>query len=256
MPRHSTDFALILSVRMFQEHNRIATILTPSHMIDVVLYGGAKSKLRALVSPCHTGKIWLYADKNKSLKISDFDVFSFRPTLRENLFKSWAATLCSELIIKTHAGGHEAQKAYILANAFLDGLDVSSDYDARLGLIRFLWRYCLFLGQYADVFHCVLCSEFLRSKNTMDKCGFTIRNNGFICPHCLQTLDKSFCVDFIISAEGIFYLQQIETLPPKQVRQIRIAEQSLYDLRKILFYFIENQCDYKLKSLDASVVVF
>ncbi|MGL4986820.1 MAG: DNA repair protein RecO [Treponemataceae bacterium] len=256
MSRHTTTSALILSVRSLQENNRVATILTPSEIIDVVLYGGPKSKLRSQVSPHHTGKIWLYADKNKLTKISDFDVTAFRPSLRENLFKSWAAALCSELVIKTHAGGHQTENAYILANAFLDGLDFSSEQEGRLGLLRFLWRYHLFLGQYADIFHCTLCNDPLLLDEKEKSCGFTIINNGFICPHCLSELDKNTYLDFIISKEGIFYLQQIETISPKEVRKIQIREETMYDLRKIIFYFIEHQCDYKLKTLETNVIAF
>src|SRR5574344_284852 len=105
MNRNWSTTAQILSVRQSGEDNRSVTMLTKDKgIIQAVLYGGPKSRLRSLVAPYHSGTIWLYTDEvRKSTKISDFDVLSYRSELRESLFKTCAAGLCAELAVKTHS---------------------------------------------------------------------------------------------------------------------------------------------------------
>ena len=100
---------IILSSRIFGEDNRIFTVLSHEYgVFDAVLYGGRKSKLRSMCSPYHCGKMWFYRDeKRKSIKITDFDVVEYHLSIRENLYKTYAAALCSELVIKTKNGHHQ-----------------------------------------------------------------------------------------------------------------------------------------------------
>ena len=91
MNRNSETEATVLALKQIGEQNRLVTLFTPKDgVITAVLYGGPKSKLRAMVSPYHRGRIWLYTDTvRKSCKISDFDVQNFRPGIRERNDTSW-----------------------------------------------------------------------------------------------------------------------------------------------------------------------
>ena len=142
MSRNSSLQALVLSVRQYGEDNRIVKFLSKEKGIfDAVLYGGPKSKLRAYVSPYHFGNLWIYTDETKhSIKITDFGVIKCHPEIRENLFKTWCASFCAELLIKTDATG-EYEKIWTLANGFLDGISVSSEDECRIAFLRFVWRY-------------------------------------------------------------------------------------------------------------------
>ena len=72
MNRNSETEATVLALKQVGEQNRLVTLFTPKDgVITAVLYGGPKSKLRAMVSPYHRGRIWLYTDTvRKSCKIS------------------------------------------------------------------------------------------------------------------------------------------------------------------------------------------
>ena len=139
--------ALILSVQISGENNRRVTIFSPSEGIHfATLYGGPKSKLRSLVSPMNSGVIYLYRDEVKNqTKITDFDVKNCHLSFRENLFKTYASSLATEILIKTKCAGFP-EEAWKIVNGFLDGIELSSEEESRLGLIRFLWRYLALLG--------------------------------------------------------------------------------------------------------------
>ena len=67
--------------------------------------------------------MWFYRDeKRKSIKITDFDVVEYHLSIRENLYKTYAAALCSELVIKTKNGHHQddLQTLWVLVKGFLD----------------------------------------------------------------------------------------------------------------------------------------
>ena len=125
MSRHTQEQALVLTSRLVGEDNRIITLLGPERGIfEAMLYGGRKSKLRSLVSPWHSGTIWLYHDQSKgSTKISDFDPVAFRPGLRESIYKNMAASLATELVIKTHAA-NEPHACWTLLCGLLDGMEL------------------------------------------------------------------------------------------------------------------------------------
>lgn len=174
MSRSFFTDVIVLSSRQFGEDNRIITLISPEKGIfDAILYGGRKNKLRSLVSPYHSGTMWLYNDETRhSIKITDFDVKQYRPTIRENLYKTCASALATELVIKTQSGNDAGQfaESWVLYKGFLDGLDLSDESQAKLGLLRFLWRFLGLLGLQPDPFYCSTCGNELiaETENSCD----------------------------------------------------------------------------------------
>ena len=105
--RNFSTPALILSTQISGENNRRVTVFSPDEGIHfATLYGGPKSKLRSLVSPMNSGVIYLYRDEVKNqTKITDFDVKNYHLSFRENLFKTYAASFATEILIKTKCAG-------------------------------------------------------------------------------------------------------------------------------------------------------
>src|SRR5574344_657611 len=107
--RNSTTGAIILTVQEQGENNRTACAFSADlGVFYATLYGGAKSKMRALVQPFNSGTLWLYTHEVRhSKKITDFDVTNCHPTLRTSLYKMWAANLAAELVLKTKCAGDD-----------------------------------------------------------------------------------------------------------------------------------------------------
>jgi len=146
--------ALVLSLSSFGEGHREAHLLTRENgLVRAAVFGGAKSKLRALVSPYQSGTVWLYTDPvKKSTRITDFDVVSWRPGIRENLIRSWCAAFCSEVITRSHGIAD-----WRLVNAYLDGIAVSDEDECRRGTLRFVWRILESAGLCPDLTLCTRC---------------------------------------------------------------------------------------------------
>ena len=254
--RNKTTQAIILTVRLQGENNRIVQVLTPEDgILSLVLYGGPKSRLRSLVQPFNSGTLFYYSDEaKKQRKISDFDVRNCHLTFRTNLFKMWAADLAAEIIIKTKCGG-DSESAFTLLKAVTDGMDAVDEEEARLGLLRFLWRYIGLLGVQPEIKDCVLCKGFLlgeEKKNTL--MVYSSVYSGFICADCLK---KEGAIQeenggYFLDTDGATYLAAINELKPGKVRSISIKESSANYLKRFLFYLIDREAG-PLKTLESGL---
>ncbi|MCR4940049.1 MAG: DNA repair protein RecO [Treponemataceae bacterium] len=263
MERNFYTDALILSSRIYGENNRILTLVTPDKgIIEAVLYGGRKSKLRSLASPFHTGTIWLYNDETRhSIKITDFDVIKFRPTLHENLYKTMAASFCAELLIKTQGGNEDSQYTLLweLINGFLDGLELTDEKGAQLGLLRFIWRYLSLQGVQPDIETCCVCdSDFLRTdtignkeKNVLSYSAYYDESKqGFLCNDCSSGIAAS-SFRFPLSEEACSYLKSINELSPREVRQSLLHSESVHQMHDLLIFLSEKCAGSRLQTLES-----
>jgi DNA repair protein RecO (recombination protein O) len=143
-----TYSALILRARPSGESNREAWFLTAEEgILRATVFGGPKSKLRAHVEPYHRGKLWIYRDPVRdSLKITDFDVQSWKPGIRESYERSAAAAAIAETVLAGYGGGGTWEEAFSLADASLDALEAADQRGCELSFIHFLWNWAGILG--------------------------------------------------------------------------------------------------------------
>ena len=267
MERNFFTDTLVLSSRIFGENNRILTVLTPDKGIfDAILYGGRKSRLKSLASPFHTGTMWFYNDESKhSVKITDFDVKKFRPTLHENLYKSMAASFCSELLIKTRGGNEDSQYSvlWVLTNGFLDGLELTDEKGCELGLLRFIWRFLAIQGEQPDVESCCVCDSPFEAdcasgnyngnsnENMLSYVSYYDESKqGFLCRDCSAGIQAA-SYRFPLSGEACNYLRAVNNLTPKEVRQILLHTESVHQMHDVLMYLAEKCAGSKLYTLES-----
>ncbi len=244
MERNSSVQGLILSARTFGESNRLITVLSPERGIfNAVQYGGKKSRLRSMVQIFHSGKMWIYEDAVKEqIKITDFDVTSYRPSLRESLLKNWAASVAMEIILKTNCAD-ENEKSWILANGFLDGLNFVKEDETKIALLRFIWRYLNLLGLQADTTKCCICHSPLTTIGIYSKF-----ESSFVCSDCSDASSGEQSL-FALSGESLRFLEAVKNKSSKESRAIKLSENANFELQKALFILIENAAGTKLNTL-------
>lgn len=251
MNRTHSFYATIISLKPSGENNFSVTILSEELGISyATLYGGPKSRLRSLVSIWNSGIIYLYEnpDKNQT-KITDFDVKNFHESFSRNLFKTYAANLAAELAIKTKCAGSN-EECYKIISGFLDGMDLCTEEQSRLGLVRFLWRFIGLLGVQPEVKHCHLCSCILENSY------YNYLSNFFYCENCAKEMSSSNNSAgnlYIIHKEALDYLDSISNLSPKEVRNIVISKESYEEIRIIMFKMLENSIGQKINTINTGV---
>ena len=151
-------------------------------LLRATAFGGPKSRLRAYVSPFHSGQAWIYHDPAKdSRKLSDFDVRSWRPGLREVYERAMAAEAVAETVLASHGGGGNWGRAMSLVQAALDGLtDAAGETCARI-LLCFLWQWADFLGLRPQFDCCSLCGKPVPPGALIK---FSPREGGVVCAAC------------------------------------------------------------------------
>jgi DNA repair protein RecO (recombination protein O) len=148
MPRTFTFTALVLRTRPLGESNRDAWFLTAEEgVLRATVFGGPKSRLRAHVAPFHSGPLWIYRDPVRdSRKVTDFDVVSWRPGIREQYDRTMAADALAETILASHGGGGHWEAAFALAGKTLDALEEAEDRHCLPVLLHFFWNWLDILG--------------------------------------------------------------------------------------------------------------
>ncbi len=181
--RTLTYHALVLRVRQSGESNREAFFLTAEEgIIRAMVFGGPKSKLRAYVSPFHSGTLWIYHDPVKdSRKVTDFDVQSWRPGIREAYERTMAAGAITETILAAHGGGGNWQEPLTLASQSLDAVSMAKEKEVMLPFLHFLWNWADILGIQPDINHCGVCESLCSQDEYMTYSGY---DGHLLCSRC------------------------------------------------------------------------
>lgn len=252
--------ATVLRLQVRGESNYIATILTPEGISSATLYGGAKSRLRSLVSPMNSGTMYMTSDEARhSAKINDFDVKSYHPSFRENLFKMLASSFATELLMKTHCAGSPGD-AWILFNGFLDGMEFFDEREARIGLVRFMWRYIDILGVRPDTSYCAACGEEFSSgdgKNASHALSYSVISNGFICRGCAEggSIPQSDSA-LPVSGMTLRYLDSVARLSPREARALREPEEVYREAQDLCIAILESVCGTSFTTLRTCAGIF
>ena len=209
MSRNLTYSALTLRVKSSGESNREAWFLTgEAGLIRATVFGGGKSRLRSQVAPFHEGKLLVYHEPVKdSRKVSDFDVLSWRPGIRELWERAAAAGALAETILSSQGGGGNWPEALKLASSVLDALNTAAVGACSQIAIYFLWQWAQILGVKPDLSTCAFCSCEIKQEQALWYSG---RKEAVFCERCVQNPDSLFR----IGSESRFWLMEIEALKP------------------------------------------
>jgi DNA repair protein RecO (recombination protein O) len=179
MPRTFILQALILKTINSGESNRDAWFLTAEEgILRATVFGGPKSRLRSHVAPFHRGTLWIYHDPVRdSRKVTDFDVQSWRPGLRELYERAMAANAVADTILAAHGGGGNWEGALGLADLILEALEKADGEGCVRIFVQFLWNWAAFLGLRPEL----ACACGAPADGLL---WFDRREGIFVCPSC------------------------------------------------------------------------
>jgi DNA repair protein RecO (recombination protein O) len=188
MSRNAVFSALVLRSRPSGESNNEISLLTAEEgIIKATVFGGPKSKLRSHAAPYNSGKVWIYRDPAKDYgKLSDFDVHSWRPGLRELYERTMAAAGVAETVLYTHGGGGDWGSALKLAVSTLDALENANEELCERILIHFLWRWTHFLGIQPHIESCGSCGDRAEDRPLW----YSAREGAVLCGNCVPKRDE------------------------------------------------------------------
>ncbi|GHT50646.1 hypothetical protein FACS1894102_6290 [Spirochaetia bacterium] len=145
--------AIVLKQRPLGESNREAFFLTETEgVLRCMVYGGPKSKLKAFVSPFHSGILYVYHDPiRNTYKVQDFDVKNYRMGIRESYERSMTSIAICETVLAGYGGGGNWIEASAIVNASLNAIENADDNDTKRSFVHFLWTWANLLGALPDI---------------------------------------------------------------------------------------------------------
>ena len=234
MSRTQSYLALILRSRPSGESNREVWLLTAeAGLLRATVFGGPKSKLRAHAAPFHSGQVWIYHDPVKEFwKISDFDVCSWRPGLRELYERTMTAGALAETVLVSHGGGSHWGQALTLAESVLDALEkAGAEFCGRL-LVYFWWRWADILGLQPNLNRCVSCGNTQAADTIL---RYTIYEGGMICDSCCDN-NSGIAANgnlLMVSPGCRRWLTMVNPLLPAQIERYTMDKKTFQETRTL-----------------------
>ena len=219
MLRSFTYSAMTLRVRSSGESNREAWFLTAEEgIIRATVFGGPKSRLRAHVAPFHGGTLWIYHDPVRdSRKVSDFDVKSWRPGIRELWERAMTADAAAETVLSSQGGGGYWEAAVKLVETVLDALDEADPAACSLLGVYFLWHWARILGIRPDFSFCSSCSGEVEPGKPL---WYSTRNEAFFCENCVLTHGNGSNSALRLDPNALAWLNALENLSPNELLRV------------------------------------
>jgi DNA repair protein RecO (recombination protein O) len=225
MSRDFTCQALTLRVKASGESNREAWFLTAEEgLLKATVYGGPKSRMRAYVAPFHEGKLWIYHDPVRdSNKVSDFDVQSYRQSIREVWERAMAADAVAETVLSSQGGGENWPEALRLTGAVLDALNEADAKACSRIAIYFLWHWAQILGVRPDISACASCSCETKREDVL---LYSVRKEVLLCEKCSINTNEDTDSLISVGSGARLWLREIESLPPAAPESVTLDEPS------------------------------
>ncbi|MDR2433865.1 MAG: DNA repair protein RecO [Treponema sp.] len=248
MSRTQTYSALILRSRPSGESNRDVWMLTAeAGVFRVTVFGGPKSRLRAHAAPFHSGQVWIYHEPVKdSRKLSDFDVRSWRPGLRELYERTISADAAAETILASHGGGGNWAEALSLAEAVLDAMEKAGEELCGRLLVYFLWRWAALQGIQPDLKCCVSCGASAPD----GPLWYSPREGGMLCAACAGNRETSGAGLLQASPGCRRWLAAAGPLAPSALDRYTMDNKSLGEAKALTAAILTEALGKRLKSWD------
>ena len=246
MNRNVSHSALILRSRPSGEANRDVWLLTAeTGLLRATVFGGPKSRLRSYASPFHSGQAWVYHDPSKdSRKLSDFDVRSWRPGLRELYERAMAADAVAETVLASHGGGGNWGRALSLAEAALDALTLADSETCSRIVLCFLWQWADFLGLRPEFDCCSLCGKPVPPGALIK---FSPREGGVVCAACRNEGQGGY-----VDAGSVCrrWLETVRPLPPAEITRYTLDENSFREAKSLTTAILAEALGRRLASWE------
>ena len=244
MGRHIVTKAVVLHTYRVGEIHKSVALFTPDHGLVYAMAHGAKketSRLRSATETFCLSKIYLYHEPVKDrYKITEAVPEELYYSIRETLPKFYTACLWAEIILKSFGGGEKSAVLFQLFRSCLDMLSREVEKRILYISIQFIWRFLHHSGLVPGLDVCSHCGKTIVPE---ERIFLSIYNTGFVCPDC------SLGSQQVLSSGSRKYLTASLQLQLEQAAVVSLEENSLRDLRDILYALIEGILEARINSV-------
>ena len=248
MERNWQSDAIILKTNRIGEIHRGLSLIMPSGGLVSAIAHGAHSKrgsLRGRTELFAVGRCYMYTDSiKKSHKVKDFDVYNYHTGIRESLVRLYVASLWSEFLRATYAGGNESAAVFQLLHDALEAVDDADDGEASRLNLWFLWRLLDLYGNRPSLDLDVVTGEYLDPNRPL---VFDLHEWGF-------TESQKPGSPRSVRPGALMCLSQFLKIAPAEARRTDPGPQGMAEIKAMLFLMIRELAEKPLKTLEQGVL--
>ncbi len=248
-----TDAVILKKYRIGEIHKGLK-IFTPSMgILNIIAYGAyrMRNRFRIVTEPFSYSKLYLYTNPiNETYKLTDVEAKDLFEGIRGNINKFYTASLWSEIIMESKAGGGDFSKLFSLfvsALSILDKIGVDKpDWEDRVVLlsIQFLWRFLKIIGYALPLNICGRCGKEIGKS---EEAFFSPINGEIVCSSCAT---ENY---YLLYRGARVYIDRVGNLGIGDSLKVSLERDSIESLKKFLYLRVQSLFDLSLKTLESGV---
>lgn len=238
MDRDSKCLAIAIRSQKVRENDRLVTLLTSDRgILEVYVYGARKS-VKSIKAPLYTEGVYSLYQKgeNGRFSIKDIDVISTHDGFSEDLEKTFAAALFSEITIKGRNPDSAVYKLYA------DALDALETYSSDRAISIFLLQYLYISGLSGDYKNCPIC---LKEYDEGEILGFSYSEKVAVCSECDESEGA-----YILPVNARRYAARVIELPYKEALDLIVSDEQIHRIARYMKRIVKIIFPMHLNALD------
>ena len=240
-----SDAIIIQTRRIGEIHRGLQLLLPDGRLVSAIAHGAhsRRGSLRGKTELFSRGHAWLYTDNaRQSTKLSDFDPLDYHSGIRDALVRLYVASLWSEFLLATYAGGGQSDELYVLLSQALSVLQDASDTDAVKTNIWFLWRVLAVYGNRPDPDVDVHSGDPIPESSSV---VFDLHEWGFAVADSSQV---------VLDPGPRRYLARLTDIDCVEAPNVEPGTRGIGQVKRVLYLMIRSLAERPLKTLDQGVL--
>ncbi len=233
--------ALVLRKTKLGETDTIVTLLSEEgRQVRAVAKGMRKpgSRFSGRLEPFVTSDLLLHTGRSLDI-VTEAETVTVRPLLREDLDRTMAASVVTDVLDKISVEGQDASRIFGLGQATLDVIETADPSAQKRTVTAFLLKAMALHGLMPELETCAMCASDVTGGS-----AFSMSAGGVLCPECGDATQVPF------SDEGrLLLLAMLRATMAEVVRMSPDAECE-DEVFALMREFVTYHIPARLKALD------
>ena len=239
MERDSKGLAIVIRSTKIRERDRLLTLFSPSlGIVNAVSYGARKS-IKCVKAPLYTEGTFSLEKGRRGMTLKDIDVISTHDAVLDDLDRSQAAMLFSDLIL---TGRSAEPELYALYTSALDALE---DEPFEKVTVEFIIHFLSLEGLSGDFISCPVCG---RDYDDGEILGFSSSEGVPVCHDC-DTMDGAL----LLPPNARAYLRRSLEMSFGESLSLIVSGEQEHRIFRYLLRTLPFSFPGKLKSLEYGI---
>ncbi len=241
-----TEAVILRKYRVGEIHKGLKIFSPSLGIVNVIAHGAyrMRNRFRIVTEPFSYSLLYLYLNPVAgSYKLTDVEAKNLFEGIRGNIKKFYIASLWSEIIMESKAGGSDFEilfNLFVRALSILDKISKSSTF--ALLSIQFLWKFLKLTGYLPALEICSKCGRRIEGE---EEIFYSPIDASLFCSLCKNENHLP------LTRGARAYIKKTGDMDLSDSIGIGLESKSVDSLKNFLYLRIQKQLDVSLKTLES-----